>query len=62
MIKKSDNLEKSYPPLRINDATIDNILKHPKFYRGHVRTSIGKIYKTGEFEKRSDEILGKELP
>ena len=46
----------------INDSTIKGILNHPKFFRGHVRTAIGNIYKTGEFEKRSDRVLGTKLP
>lgn len=27
-----------------------------------VRVMMGKIYKTGEFEKRSDKVLAKKLP
>lgn len=46
----------------IDDETIKGILSHPKFFRGHVRTAVGKIYKTGEFEKRSDRVLGMKLP
>lgn len=46
----------------INDETIKGILSYPKFFRGHVRTAVGKIYKTGEFEKRSDRVLGMKLP
>lgn len=46
----------------INEETIAGILRHPKFFRGHVRTATGKIYKTGEFEKRSDRVLGMRLP
>ena len=54
--------EKSYNMPVINDSTIKGILNHPKFFRGHVRTAIGNIYKTGEFEKRSDRVLGTKLP
>ena len=43
-------------------TTIKEILRHPKFFIGHVRTATGKIYKTGEFEKRSDRVLGMRLP
>lgn len=40
----------------INDETIAGILRHPKFFRGHVRTATGKIYKTGEFENEVIEF------
>ena len=55
-------LEQAYPSLNITQKTIDGILKRPSFYRGHVRTSIGKIYTTDEFKKRSDAVLGKRMP
>lgn len=54
--------QRSYRNPVINDETIRGILSHPKFFRGHVRTATGKIYKTGEFEKRSDRVLGMKLP
>ena len=54
--------EKSYSMPVINDSTIKGILNHPKFFRGHVRTAIGNINKSGEFEKRSDRVLGMKLP
>lgn len=60
--KKKNITGKSYNMPVINDETIKGILNHPKFFRGHVRTAIGKIYKTGEFEKRSDRVLGMKLP
>ena len=46
----------------ITDKTIRDILNYPKFFRGHVRTSTGKIYKTDEFEKRSNRVLGTRMP
>lgn len=55
-------MEQTYPKLNITQKTIDEILSHPKFFRGHVRTLMGKIYTTDQFEKRSDSILGKKLP
>lgn len=60
--KKKQVSEKSYSMPVINDSTIKGILNHPKFFRGHVRTAIGNIYKSGEFEKRSDRVLGMKLP
>ena len=54
--------ETSYSLPVLNDSTIKGILNHPKFFRGHVRTAIGNIYKSGEFEKRSDRVLGMKLP
>lgn len=60
--KKKNIPRRSYRIPVINDETIKGILGHPKFFRGHVRTATGKIYKTGEFEKRSDRILGMRLP
>lgn len=60
--KVSAILEKAYPALNIDKNTIDEILKHPKFFRGNVRTSTGKIYTTDEFKERSDKILGKKMP
>lgn len=41
----------------INEKTIDNIKKHPSFYRGHIRTALGRVYKTDEFERKSDKVL-----
>lgn len=62
-LKKKKNISRrSYSVPIINDETIKSILNHPKFFRGHVRTATGKIYKTGEFEKRSDRVLGMKLP
>lgn len=54
--------KKSFVPPVINDNTINGILSHPKFFRGHIRTATGRIYKTGEFEERSDRVLGTKLP
>lgn len=56
-------LEKNYYVPVITEKTIEGIKRHPKFYLGApVRVKMGKIYKTGEFEKRSDEVLSRELP
>ena len=55
-------IEQAYPSLNITQNTIDGILKRPSFFRGHVRTSIGRIYTTSEFKKRSDDVLGKSMP
>lgn len=60
--KKKSIARRSYSIPVINDKTIKGILSHPKFFRGHVRTAMGKVYKTGEFEKRSDRVLGMKLP
>lgn len=58
-----DKIEKEYPKLVINEKTIEGIKRHPEFYLGApVRFQMGKIYKDGEFEKRSDEVLSRELP
>lgn len=46
----------------IDDKTIARILEHPRFFRGHIKTATGKLYKTGEFEKRSDKVLGMRMP
>lgn len=55
-------LEKDYQMPKIDEKTIEGILNHPKFYRGHLRTALGKIYTTDEFKKHSDEVLGRKLP
>lgn len=55
-------LEKEYQMPKIDEKTIEGILSHPKFFRGHVRTAMGKLYTTDEFKKRSDEVLGRKLP
>lgn len=55
-------IDQAYPSLNITQKTIDGILRRPSFYRGHVRTSIGKIYTTDNFKKRSDDVLGKRMP
>lgn len=54
--------KKTFKPPVINDDTINGILNHPKFFRGHIRTATGRLYKTGEFEERSDRVLGTKLP
>ena len=46
----------------IDEKTIEGILNYPEFFRGHVRTAMGKIYTSDEFKRRSDEVLGRELP
>lgn len=60
--KEKTTMGKSFKMPVIKNQTIKNILSHPKFFRGHVRTATGRIYKTGEFEKRSDKVLGMKLP
>lgn len=55
-------LEQEYKIPNIDEKTIMGILSHPKFFRGHLRTVVGKIYKKGEFEKRRDEVLDRKLP
>lgn len=47
---------KSYKMPLINDKTIKWILSYPSFFRGYARTATGKIYKAGEFEKRSNRV------
>ena len=61
-MKEKNILEKEYPNLNITQKTINEILKHPKFFRGHVRTFMGKIYTNDDFKKRSDSVLSKKLP
>lgn len=61
-MKKKRFKGKVYKTPMIDENTIKGILEHPKFFRGHVRTAVGKIYKVGEFEKRSDKVLGMKLP
>lgn len=54
--------EKPYALPNINKKNIDGILKHPKMFRGHVRTSTGRLYTTDEFKQKSDRVLGKKMP
>ena len=61
MIKKSI-LEQEYKTPVITEETIKNIISHPRFFRGHVRTAMGRLYTNEEFKKRSNEILAKEMP
>ncbi len=60
--KKISILEQPYAMPYINEKTIDGILNHPQMFRGHVRTSTGKIYTTDEFKEKSDRVLGKKMP
>ena len=60
MIKKSI-LEQEYKTPVITEETIKNIISHPRFFRGHMRTAMGRLYTNEEFKKRSDEILAKEM-
>lgn len=60
---QNQNLEKPYPRLKVTDKTIENIKRYPRFYQNApVRTYLGKIYKDGEFEEKSDKILSTSLP
>lgn len=61
MIKKSI-LEQEYKTTVITEETIKNIISHPRFFRGYVRTAMGRLYTNEEFKKRSNEILAKEMP
>lgn len=61
MIKKSI-LEQEYKTPVITEETIKNIIGHPRFFRGHARTTMGRLYTNEEFKKRSNEILAKEMP
>ena len=62
MIRKKIMQKKVCKVPLIDDKTIERILQHPRFFRGHVKTATGKLYKTGEFEKRSDKVLGMRMP
>jgi hypothetical protein len=62
MNNQSPIFSKEYANPTINDCTIANICNHPAFFRGHLRTTLGKLYKTGEFEKKSDIIMNTKLP
>ncbi len=56
-------LEEDYPNLVITEDTIEDIKNHHEFYINvPVKVQMGKIYTNEEFQKRSDEILSKELP
>lgn len=54
--------KKIYKMPLISAETVKGILRYPRFFRGHVRTAMGKIYKTGEFERRSDRVLEMKMP
>ena len=60
--KNNSILESEYVTPHVEKCTIEEILKHPQFFRGHVRTEIGNIYTSDEFKKKSDEVLGRKLP
>ncbi len=55
-------MERNFNAPKITDKTLTDIKNNPKLYRGHVNTTVGKIYKSGEFEIYSDYILNKKLP
>ncbi len=56
-------LEKEYPELNITEEILKNIKNHPSLYSSApVKTFMGKIYTTEEFQKRSDEVLAMSLP
>ena len=56
-------LEAEYPEPIITEETIADIKSHPELYVGApVKTATGRIYTTEAFEKRSEELLSKELP
>ena len=60
---KNSILEVPYQNPKVTDKTIENIKKYPRFYQNAlVRIYLGKIYKDGEFEKKSDRILSTPLP
>jgi len=55
-------MKKNFTAPIITDKSLKDIENNPKLYRGHVHTTVGKLYKTGEFEMYSDYILNKKLP
>lgn len=62
MEKERKILEQPYRSPRITEKTIEEILKNPRLYRGHVRTAMGSVYKTDDFKRMSDDVLGKRMP
>lgn len=52
-----------YPELIITEELIENILSHPELYTtSPISTKTGNIYTSKDFAKRSDKVLGMELP
>lgn len=62
MRKKLNVLDVPYKTPIITKGTLKVTTSHPRFFRGHVRTSLGKLYTNEEFKERSNNILAKELP
>lgn len=56
-------IEKGYQRPKITQETIDFIKRHPELHMNcPVLYQMGKIYKDGEFEERSDKVLSRKLP
>lgn len=60
--RKMQILTTPYPTLNITEKTIRDIKANPKFFTGHVLTSMGKIYTNAQWEKRSNSVLTRPLP
>lgn len=55
-------IEMQFATPLVTEETIEDMKNRPKLHRGHINTSLGKVYKAGEFESRSDLVLNKKLP
>lgn len=56
-------LDEEYQRPIVTQETIDFIKSHPEMHANcPIRVQMGNIYTDGEFEKRSNEVLSKELP
>lgn len=60
--KRAAILEAKFVSPKITDETIADMRRSPRLYRGHIKTSRGDVYVSGEFERRSDKVLSIQLP
>ena len=55
-------IELPYRSPNFSKESIRKAIIRPRFFRGHVRTALGKLYTNKEFNKRSDDVLKRKMP
>lgn len=55
-------LNQEYQTKIITQESINDIFKYPHLYRGSVKTSLGYIFTTKEYDQWKNKILNTKLP
>lgn len=60
--KKLEILNKDFATCEITKATVEDVYKHPNLYRGSVKTLLGRILTTEEYNKWKEKMRSIKLP